>query len=371
MLGLYIHVPFCDSICPYCDFSTWKAKERHHPRWFKTIFEEIKQRHLQGSKISTLYMGGGTPSELSAELTDSFLNKIQETFDLSQLQEFTLEANPNSLTQQKIEVYKQHGVTRLSLGLQSFHPTILKKLGRTHTSEQSQSAIELACKHISQVSIDLMFGVPYQEIFHLEQDIEMAMSYPLAHLSLYGLTIESNTLFHQLKNKGKLNSIRDELYDQMYLSAVEKLGKANFKRYEVSSFAKDHQISQHNSNYWNHTEYIGLGPGAHSYLLKKRIANSKKFADYERWVQNGCLLHKENHELLDQETLYSETIWLSLRTIQGLKLNEINTNFSKVPSQKKLDYWKNLNLLEEYPNNRYALTHKGWLYVDEISSHLI
>jgi oxygen-independent coproporphyrinogen-3 oxidase len=368
--GLYIHIPFCESICPYCDFSTWKASERQHQRWLRTVLRELHHRCTPGTAFQTLYLGGGTPSLLSEESINTLFEELHSFLDLRNLQEISIEANPVKLNHTLLQTYAKWNISRVSLGVQSFDDPTLKALGRNHNSQEALDSVQLLAKYPFSLNVDLMFGTPNQNMEILKKDLDTIASLPIQHVSLYGLTIEPNTLFHQQYQKAKLPPMPEDVYDEMYLYSVHFLEELGFKRYEVSNFAKTDHQSIHNSHYWNHSDYLGIGPGAHSLQNGFRIANSKKYATYEKWVEKGCEIQHTFFEKLDNEALYTESIWLGLRQTQGISLTELQEAFSKTPSIKNMDKWEKLGYLYVNEDNRLELKNKGWLYLDTIAANL-
>jgi oxygen-independent coproporphyrinogen-3 oxidase len=299
------------------------------------------------------------------------MQNLHQYLDLTQVREISLEANPSSLDQNRMETYARWKVNRISIGIQSFHKENLSALGRIHNPDQALDSISMAHSFNFAVSIDLMFGIPGQKTESLIRDVRTAVQLPLSHLSLYGLTIERKTRFYQWKKKGVLPRIEEESYDEMYLQAAGMLEESGLKRYEVSSFASPQKECLHNRNYWNHSEYLGIGPGAHSLLKGRRIANSRKFAEYERWVLQNSPVNENNSELLSRDTLYEESVWLGLRSVQGIDLKNLSSKFCRHPSMQKLNSWIERGYMERYKKDTYRLKDKGWIYLDGLTADLL
>ena len=366
MKGLYIHIPFCATICPYCDFSVWKAHERQHRRWFDLIQLELKQRCYPKMTFDTLYFGGGTPSLLSASLFSELMEWLHSYLDFSSLVEVSIEANPNCIDLEKIAVYEQYGVQRISLGVQSFQPDLLKVLGRTHQKKDIEQSLEMIGKSGLKMSLDLMFGLPSQNLQQVKKDIQIALQYPLSHLSFYGLIIEPQTLFYQQREKMILPRIAEQDYDKMYCQAVQQLEDFGLKRYEVSNFALKNCESIHNQNYWNHSEFLGIGSGAFSFLENYRIGNPKKFANYEKWVQEGCIAKNNDvYEYIDSQKLNQEKIWLGLRQNKGLECEKMFCKTKFEEFSQKIKPWLEKGYLF-WDGSFLKLKDSGWLYLDEI-----
>ncbi|MBF0432738.1 MAG: radical SAM family heme chaperone HemW [Fibrobacteria bacterium] len=371
MNGLYIHIPFCESKCPYCDFTSWKGKKTQFRILVDTLFKELKLRTPSGTCFDSIYIGGGTPSILPTTLFNELVNNLHKHLDFSKTREISIEANPSSITPEKLTQYKNCNINRLSIGVQSFNNSLLNTLERAHDSKKAKESIQLALDFNFQLGIDLMFGLPGQSLTAFIKDLETALHFPLAHLSLYGLTIEPDTIFYLRKKEKRLPPIDTENYDHMYLSAVELLEKNGLLRYEVSNFARKGKESLHNLNYWNHSSYLGLGPGAHSFSGTIRYANSRDFSIYLTTVKNGCPEKELQPELLSHETRYQEAIWLGLRTTAGINIEKLDNLYGKHPLTKKLNNWHKLGFLVPRGPSGYTLHHKGWLYLDTIVTDLL
>ncbi len=368
MTGLYVHIPFCPSICYYCDFTVWKANNRHHERLVSCIKEEALQRYKKNTEFKTLYFGGGTPSILNLGAFKDLMVFLHTYFNLDSLKEFTLEANPGTITCASLETYKEYALTRLSLGIQTFDQNLRRQLGRHTPLNTVKESLKLIKSTNLDLNIDLMFGIPNQKRINFTEDINTVMDFEPSHISLYGLTYEPGTLYHQWLKLGKLSEVSSERYNRMYQYASRRFQTNNFHRYEVSNFARPGKESVHNQGYWNHSEYYGLGPGAHSFINNYRIANPSKFPDYEKWVYSGCKGSKQ--EALSQETLYNECIWLGLRTIKGICPRRLSEKFGIAPDKITLDKWINSGYIKKNKDH-YYLDNEGWLFLDEISVSLI
>ena len=331
------------------------------------MIEEMKIRIPQKQKIDTLFLGGGTPSLLDVKTFDLLMIELRAHLNLSEVQEFTLEANPGSIDTEKLTCYKNQGVSKISLGIQSFTDRNLKILGRLHSGKQALNSAELIQEHNFLISIDLMFGIPGQGLDDWKENLRQAAGLSLPHLSIYGLTFEKNTLFHQQLEKGVLQQISDEDYSSMYLTAVRILESYGLNRYEVSNFSRENCESLHNSNYWNHSPYYGLGPGAHSFDGEKRYFNSKKFVEYERFVKGGCIATDSNHETLNSDILYEETLLLGLRTTRGINPDYLKHKFKRIPAPDCLDSWISKEYMELSGESNYRLTGRGWVFLDAIT----
>ncbi|MFC1585017.1 radical SAM family heme chaperone HemW [Fibrobacterota bacterium] len=371
MSGLYLHFPFCELKCPYCDFFSKKATEQDHKQWLRLIKQEIQHRCAPQTRFGTVYFGGGTPSLLAPDLFSELMEFLHAYLDLSNLKESTLEANPSSLDHDRLKVYSYWKLNRISIGVQSFQDVFLKTLGRIHNSEQAQRGVSDAIDLGFSVSIDLMFGLPGQQNHSWMEDIETALTFPLSHLSLYGLTIETGTPFFVWQKKKTLPPVNGESYDTLYLNAASKLQEAGLKRYEVSSFAKPERESLHNRKYWNHTEYLGIGPSAHSLEGSRRVFNPKQMNDYASWVRRGCPVTGDNSEILTRSIRYEEAVWLGLRTVEGINPISLSREYGFRPGGQTLKKWEERNCLEQYNEDNYRLEGRGWVLLDEITVDLL
>lgn len=312
MSGVYIHIPFCKSRCLYCDFfSTTQLKRR--TAYVDALLSEWSLRYTNDS-ISTIYFGGGTPSLLSPNEIGRLLDAICPD---PSTQEITLEANPGDLTAEYLHDLSQTGVNRLSIGIQSFDNHLLRCIGRRHSAEEAIRAVYLAQDSgFENISIDLMYGLPKQDLAMWQLDIHKALSLHVPHISTYCLTYEDGTPLSRMLARGELVEIDETTENQMYDYIVQQLSAAGYEHYEVSNFSLHNQHSRHNSNYWNNTPYIGLGAGAHSYDGSCRSWNIENIDSYIMGVQCGKMIRET--EILSDTDLYNERIMLGLRTANGI-----------------------------------------------------
>ena len=368
-IGLYIHVPFCPKVCHYCDFAVMKAPERLQWEWLEAIVQEYECRVQSEWKVDTLYLGGGTPSILIEGVFQELIQYLKSKGVLNELQEFTLELNPETASEKMLGLYRTSGVDRISMGVQTFDAKILNLLGRSHQPDDACFALTLLKDFDFELSLDFMFGLPEQSTEGFLGDLEMALQYHVNHISFYGLTVEKNTLFEQWERKEKLN-FSDEYYDDMYLKGAELLLQHGLARYEVSNFARPGFESKHNNAYWKHIPYIGLGPGAHSFINSERSYGPRKFKDWAGWVGRQCESSNMSVERIEGETLFNEIVWLSLRRREGLNLDllkEFGWYDRVYDNLEKSSYKKYLHMDSE----NIKLGTRGWLFVDEISADLI
>jgi len=267
-LSLYIHFPWCEKKCPYCDFNSHQIKEGvgitsgfDEERYINALIADLETElpRIWGRQVHSIFIGGGTPSLLSAQGMDTLLSAIRARIHLEPDAEITMEANPGSVETEKFAGFAKAGINRVSLGIQSFQDAQLKALGRIHNGEEAKRAIEIALQHFKSVNLDLMYGLPMQTLDDAKKDVETALTFQTPHLSLYNLTLEPNTYFANFPPKLPSEDVVDAIFEQ----SLDLLTKAGFKRYEISAYAKPGMECKHNLNYWRFGDYIGIGAGAH------------------------------------------------------------------------------------------------------------
>lgn len=305
--GLYVHIPFCRSKCPYCDFNSYAGALEYEERYIEAVLEEAKE--FEGMEVCTVYMGGGTPSVLSGKSLRRLMAGLKSIFKISADAEVTVEINPGTVDGTKLLLLKEIGINRLSIGIQSFDERTLKTLGRIHSPEDAKNVVFEAQKlGFENVSVDLMFSIPGQSVCEFENGVKTAVDLGVRHISCYGLKIEPGTVFYK---KG-VKCLSDDIDREMYGSAKKILEENGFLRYEISNFSKKGAESKHNLLYWKCAEYIGLGCGAHSYVNGKRYSNIKGIEEYisspGKIRENICVLSE-----------YDKT---EERLIMGMRLEE-------------------------------------------------
>nr|WP_106780024.1 radical SAM family heme chaperone HemW [Lysinibacillus timonensis] len=320
--GVYIHIPFCHQICNYCDFNKVFFKNQPVDEYIEAIGKEIEliKREVpeQFSQIETIYLGGGTPTSLSEKQLNRLLSLITRYISPNQLIEFASEANPDELTTEKLEALKMGGINRLSLGVQSFDQTLLKKLGRTHSNEQVYETINKAKQvGFKNINIDLMYGLPGQTMEQWENTLKEALALNLTHYSAYSLIVEPKTIFYIQYAKGKLNLPTEDLEAEMYDLLMKEMERNGLEQYEISNFAKNGLISTHNKIYWDNDEYVGIGAGAHGYLKGVRYSNIGPIRKYLDSIQAGKRPILHQHEVTIDEKC-EEQMFLGLRKVEGV-----------------------------------------------------
>lgn len=315
MAGIYVHIPFCYSRCSYCGFfSTTELSQRSI--YVDAVLKEYELRRTYlpaGERIRTIYLGGGTPSQLS----NSDLARLLRVLQVAEAEEVTIEANPSDMTEAKLKAWQAMGINRLSIGVQSFDEGRLAFLNRRHGSKQAKKVIRLAQElGYTNISIDLMYALPYQTMELWQADIDTALSFGVQHISTYCLSYEQGTTLWRLKEKGLVRETDDELANAMYAYLCHRLQEAGFTHYEVSNFSLPGYESKHNSSYWDGTPYLGLGAGAHSYDGQSRQWNVANLSKYLRDIMNGKVPFKR--EKLTETEKYNEQVMLGLRTNKGI-----------------------------------------------------
>ncbi len=328
MAGVYVHIPFCASRCSYCDFfSTLRLDEVGHDYVEALIAEaRLRKAELNGKPVKTLYMGGGTPSQLPLPLLARLIDGLKATLDLNAVQEFTLEANPDDVTPEWCAAVRALGVNRVSMGVQSFQDAVLRLVGRRHTARQAIDAVaSLRHAGIDNISIDLIYGLPGQTLETWAESVRQAVDLRPQHISAYGLTYEPGTRLWQQRECGEVVEASEDQYLDMYRILVGMLQMAGYEHYEISNFALPGYRSRHNSSYWNETPYLGLGAAAHSYDGTMRRSNPADLCGYIRRITSGqpaCQV-----EDLAWWERYDERVMLGLRTADGVDAHRLRSDF--------------------------------------------
>ena len=323
MAGLYIHIPFCKKRCLYCDFFSTTLLERRQ-ECVEALLKEIDARKNEaGEPVHTIYIGGGTPSTLAA----ADIKRLLDAVGTQDAEEITMEINPGDADETYLRALKEAGINRLSIGIQSFHDELLTLIGRRHNAQQAIEAVQKAQQAgFDNVSIDLMYALPTQTPEQWQSDIETALSLNVQHISSYGLMYEEGTvLFNELMNE-RIKALDEETENAMYDTLCERLQQAGFVHYEVSNFALPGMEAKHNSNYWNGTQYVGVGAGAHSYIGNKRSWNPDDLEAYIKGLSGEGLA--VSGETLTEQDRYNERIMLGLRTNKGVAREDIHTDVS-------------------------------------------
>ena len=373
MSGIYIHIPFCKKACHYCDFH-FSTSLQNKDALVKSILSEIDLRlnYLPDKKISTIYFGGGTPSLLSEREGFLILEKIYKQYNVSNDAEITLECNPDDLSDEKLKELKRLEINRLSIGLQSFDEEELIWMNRAHTAKESEASVKRAQdRGFENITIDLIYGSKFCNISNWKKTLDKAIALDVKHISSYNLTIEEKTkLGHDYKVKKEV-AIDDEKSSELFLEMVDRLEKNNFIHYEISNFGKEGFFSTHNSNYWKGQHYLGLGPSAHSFDGESRQWNISNNNIYIKRISENTNDYFEK-EILTEKERFNEYILTSLRTIWGIDMNYLKSNFNsdyvKAFSSQIQKYIKQETVIVK--ESTYTLTEKGKLLADRIASDL-
>ena len=375
MAGIYIHIPFCKTRCIYCGFFS-STRLEWKERYVDAICKELEMRtdYLGGEEINTIYFGGGTPSQLSAEQISMVLQHISKNYSVSPKAEITLEVNPDDVSDSFLSSLKQlTRVNRISMGIQTFNDDRLRFLNRRHNAQQAIEAVKLLKQNgFSNISIDLMFGFPNQTLEEWGKDIEKAIDMNVQHISAYSLMYEEDTSLGSMLQKGEVEEISDELSSEMYKNLMDKLEKAGFIHYEISNFAKPNFHSRHNSSYWNGTKYLGIGATAHSYDGDTRQWNIDNIQKYCQAIESGKIECEK--EVLTEKQKYNEYIMTRLRTSEGINLKDLEERFGTTMSETLRDYARDLihsDLLTfSYSRDFMKLTKEGIYLSNQVMSTL-
>ncbi|MBE6302297.1 MAG: radical SAM family heme chaperone HemW [Parabacteroides distasonis] len=373
MAGLYIHIPFCAKRCLYCDFFS-NTDMRYKEAYIRAIIEEMKQRQLyiEGEPIETIYFGGGTPSQLTAADFELIFETIYQLFDTTSCQEITLEANPDDMTADYIKSIRTLPFNRISMGVQSFQEKDLRFLNRRHNSQQAKQAVALCQEQgITNISIDLIYGLPGQTLEEWESNLEEAIRLQIPHISAYHLIYEEGTALYKLLEAGKITPVEEELSVTLFSTLIDRLTEAGYLHYEISNFARPGCFSQHNSSYWTGKPYLGIGPSAHSYNRHSRQWNVSSLPLYIKGINEQS--PEIEIEELDIHTRYNDFIITGLRTMWGIRLNDIRTLFGEDKlsylNQQAKSYLQKGLLLQQH--DTLTLSKEGIFISDGIMSDLL
>ena len=369
--ALYIHVPFCLHRCGYCDFTLVARKDELVPSYLRALKNELS-RIEECHDVDTIFIGGGTPTHLSAEQLTELFDIVTHSFRLADHGEFSVEANPDGLGDDRLEVLVAAGVNRLSLGVQSFNNQTLTTLERQHTADIAAEVIDRAAGRFASVSLDLIFGVPGQSLAEWRDTLVAATECPVNHISTYGLTFEKGTDFYQRLQRGNIAAAPNDLERDMYALAMERLVASGFEHYEISNFAATNHRCRHNLTYWNAREYFAFGPGAARYVNGIRSTNARSVT---RWIKSwldGKVALQDWEQLSDAERI-REAIFLGLRMTDGISLAEFEARFGCSPSTvepEAVDHNIQKGWLE-IGNGQMCLTQEGRFMADTVVSEFL
>lgn len=374
-LSLYIHIPWCVKKCPYCDFNSHQADQKiPEEKYILALLRDLEHElpHIWGRPIESVFIGGGTPSLLTAQAVDHLIRGLRERLNLKPNTEITMEANPGTFEQERFSAYRELGINRLSIGVQSFNDNDLKQLGRIHNATEAITATNIAKKAgFKNINLDLMFGLPEQNTTQALSDLQQAIACKPTHISWYQLTIEKNTLFYHTPPLLPEDDFLWKIQQQGQV-LLEKFG---FHQYEVSAYAQKDQECRHNKNYWQFGDYLGIGAGAHSKLTmpNRRVTRHNKYRHPNKYMQET--LQQNPHyqrQILTERDLTFEFMLNALRLKQGFSQNSFEkTTFIKFSIiQEKINTQIEAGLLKKQCN-KYITTKKGWAFIDSIVGQFI
>ena len=360
-LALYIHIPFCVRKCEYCDFLSWSAGEEEREQYVEALLLEIEsyREFAKGYRVSTVFIGGGTPSVLLPKQMERILQKVYEVFELEKRPEITIEINPGTVNEEKLQCYKENGVNRLSMGLQSVNNEKLRLLGRIHTYQDFVGSYELARKvGFDNISLDLISSIPGQTLQDWKKELETAVAQKPEHISVYQLIIEEGTPFYEKYVEHPELLPDEETSREIYLWTGKFLKEAGYEQYEISNYTKPGKESRHNLKYWERGDYLGLGLGAASMVRNIRMSNTKDMKTYlERCTQPKTM--REDVQFLEEPRQMEEFMFLGLRKTRGVSKKEFRRTFGR---EMNMVYEKALHKCLE---NGMLLEHKDRIFLSE------
>ncbi|PRX41566.1 radical SAM family heme chaperone HemW [Salegentibacter salegens] len=369
--GLYIHIPFCKQACHYCDFH-FSTSLKKKGKLVEMLCRELLLRkdELNSPEIQTIYFGGGTPSLLEADELQQIFETIYANYKIAENPEITLEANPDDLTEEKLEMLKASKINRLSIGVQSFFEEDLKLMNRAHNAEEALKSIKLAKQSFDNISIDLIYGIPGMSLERWKRNLEISLELDVPHISSYALTVEPNTALQKFIERGKIKPVDDEAAKHHFEILVETLTKNGFEHYEFSNFGKSGYFSQNNTAYWLGKSYLGIGPAAHSYDGNSRKWNISNNPLYIKSLEKGEI--PQETEDLSVSDKYNEYVMTRLRTKFGVDIAEVFQKFGENYKAHFAELAKPLqkeNLIQE-KNGIFHITSKGKFLSDGIAADL-
>ena len=367
--AFYVHWPFCQSKCPYCDFNSHVSKTIDHEKWCAAYLEEIEKLkdYRTGEELTSIYFGGGTPSTAEPATIAAIIERIGKYWQIDNA-EITLEANPTSVEADKFQAFSHGGVNRISMGFQAFNNADLKRLGRLHSVEESLQALDIANKYFDRTNFDLIYARQDQSLDAWQKELNEALKYAPDHLSLYQLTVEDGTAFADLYKHGKLRGLpTDDLAADIYDWTSEAMQARGYDHYEVSNFARAGEQSRHNLVYWRYGDYLGIGPGAHGRIWQ----DGQRIATTQTRNPNGWLLSKRNEPstTLENYEVIEEYLMMSLRITEGASFDRLTALGYDLPHQKLADLSKSNHIWVS--NSHFGATPQGRLVLNAILRELL
>lgn len=372
-VGIYIHIPFCTIKCIYCDFYSLENRQDSIPIFFKSILKEIDQFEVGNNNIDidTIFIGGGTPSLISPDLIEKLLIKLSDHYNLEDVEEITIEANPGEAPSDNLKAFYDLGINRISIGVQSLQKEILKFLSRNHSSEDVFNTIKNAKKAgFNNINCDLIFNIPGQQKSMWKDDLNSIIELDIKHISCYSLIVEKNTKLFQLVNKKTVMMPNDDKSAEIYKWTQDQLKDKNFIQYEVSNWAKSDSECIHNMHYWKIEPYFAFGPSAHGFDGKKRYWNVRSLDGYIKSIENNKS-PIESSELLSKKDIVNELIGFGIRTRKGVELNKIPNSFKQsVYNSIKSNHkkWGKYFILNK---DNLKLSKRGFCFADAIAIDLL
>lgn len=366
----YLHIPFCEQICHYCDFNKVLLKNQPVDTYLTAIEQEmlLTMNEFPAGELKTIFVGGGTPTALTEQQLYRFCDSINKILPKGKELEYTFEANPGDLTTEKLQILKEAGVNRISLGVQTFNDELLKKIGRVHRAKDVLRSIsEIKKMGFKNISIDLIFSLPGQTMEDFQDTLKEAFALDIPHFSAYSLIIEPKTVFYNLIKKGNLSVPGEDVEADMYELIMEEMDRHGYIQYEISNFSMPGFESKHNLTYWNNEEYYGLGAGAHSYVYGFRRSNIGTLKRYIECAEKGSLPLFDEHQVTNAEQM-EEEMFLGLRKTAGVSIPHFIQKFGKSPIElfsHQIDDLVQNNLLE-VKSESIKLTKKGRLLGNEV-----
>lgn len=371
----YIHIPFCEHICHYCDFNKVFLKGQPVDEYLTSLEREIELtiEQIPTTYLKSIFVGGGTPTSLNEAQLERLCTIIQNKLPFNQDTEYTFEANPGDLSKEKFNILHASGVNRLSFGVQTFNDELLKNIGRTHRAKDVFQSVNLAKDTgFNNISVDLIYSLPKQTLSDFEETLKTAFTLDIEHYSGYSLIIEPKTVFYNLMKKGKLPTPGEDTEAAMYQILMEEMDKHGFNQYEISNFSKPGYESKHNLTYWDNESYYGFGAGAHGYLKGIRRSNFGPLKKYMDPLSDGLLPTMEQNKVSIAEKM-EEEMFLGLRKIEGVSISQFMKKFEENPLelfQKEIEELKRKHLLE-VTTDRILLTSKGKFLGNEVFQSFI
>ncbi|WP_339178042.1 radical SAM family heme chaperone HemW [Oceanobacillus sp. FSL W7-1293] len=367
--SVYIHIPFCKQICHYCNFVKYFYMETKADAFIDALIKEIDTA-IPGRKnvFRTIYMGGGTPTALSMEQLQKLFQFLNEKFDLSSCEEFTIEINPGDIDTDKAKLLHGYGVNRISFGVQVMDDEMLEKIGRMHRVKDVYTTVDILTQsNFSNISLDLIYALPDQTVAHFEKTLKEALQFGLPHYSTYALQIEPKTVFYHKRRKGALHQPPEDDEVEMYQLLQENMKKQGVYQYEISNFAKPGYESKHNLTYWNNDYYFGFGAGAHGYLPGKRTANYKPLGIYMKEINRSGSPVEHLEEITLQDRI-EEELFLQLRKVEGINTEAFRERYGLSLDKLYQEELRQLtnDKLVTYHDGSYVLTNRGMLLGDRV-----